>query len=166
VTRYAENTEVPVSRSFDEIKRTLSRFGADAFGYAEQGRDVMISFQVKGLRVMIRMTLPDRERFAKNSYGTRRPETAIDKDHEKECRRLWRTLAAAIKAKLAMVDDGLSSVEREFLADVVLPGGSETVADRLMPDLREIARTGELPSLIPGLPPAPKVIELPSRSGT
>jgi hypothetical protein len=162
VSKYAENTEVPVSRSFDEIKKTLTRFGADAFGYAEQGRIIMITFQIKGLRVMVRMTLPDRESYARDSYGRRRVDSAIDRDWEKECRRLWRTLANAIKAKLAMVDDGLSSVEREFLADVVLPGGSETVADRLMPELHEIARSGALPSLIPGTP-VTRVIELPSR---
>jgi hypothetical protein len=31
--KYAANTNVPVSRSYDEIERTLKRFGATDFAY-------------------------------------------------------------------------------------------------------------------------------------
>jgi len=146
----ASKTEGPVDKSFSEIKRTLTRFGATAFGYAEQGNRVGVQFEINGLRVMMRMVLPEREKFARNSYGTRRPDTAIDRDHEQACRQRWRSLANGIKAKLALVDDGISTVEREFLADIMLPSG-ETVGDRISPDIHESIRVNVLPSIMPGM---------------
>jgi hypothetical protein len=152
---YASKTDVPVSKSRDEIERTLLRFGATGYGYAVQGARVMITFEVKGLR----MTLPDRESFKRNSYGNLRPASAVERDYEQACRQRWRTLANGVKAKLALVDDGISTVEKEFLADIVV--GDSTVGERLIPELREAVARAELPPLIPG---DRKVIALPERS--
>jgi hypothetical protein len=146
---YASYTTVPVSRSRDEIEHTLARFGATGFAYFNQMPKVAIAFEIRGIRVVMNMTLPDRKRFELDTRGKRRTESAIDKDHEQACRQRWRTLANAIKAKLAMVDDGISTIEREFLADIMTPNG-ETVGDRLIPQLDEISRGGMLPPLIPG----------------
>ena len=106
---YASKTDVPVSRSRDEIERTLTRFGATAFAYMNQGNRVAIAFEIKNIRVSMTMTLPDREPYRLDSRGKVRTSTAIEKDWEQACRQRWRTLANAIKAKLAMVDDGLAS---------------------------------------------------------
>ena len=45
---YAEGTTVATSKSLEEIKSTLIRFGAnrDTFAYAEMGRRVAIQFRV------------------------------------------------------------------------------------------------------------------------
>lgn len=48
-----------------------------------------------------------------------------------------------------MVGDGLSTVEREFLADVMTPNG-QTVGDILAPELEVIGRSGKVPALMPG----------------
>lgn len=148
---YAAKTDVPVTRSRDEIERTLTRFGAGKFAYFNDPPHVAVAFEIKGLRVMMRMEMPDRELFAVDSRGKRRVDSAIDRDHEQACRQRWRTLANAIKAKLAMVDDGISTVEREFLSDVMLPNG-QTIGDRIAPDIRAVVESGELPPLMPGKP--------------
>jgi hypothetical protein len=148
---YAAKTEVPVTRSRDEIERTLTRFGASKFAYFNDPPHVAVAFEIKGLRVMMRMEMPDRERFATDSRGKRRVDSAIDRDHEQACRQRWRTLANAIKAKLAMVDDGISTVEREFLSDVMLPNG-QTIGDRIAPDIRAVVESGDIPPLMPGKP--------------
>jgi hypothetical protein len=146
---YASNTAVPVSRSRDEIERTLGRFGATSFAYFNQMPKVAIAFEIRGVRVVMNMILPDRSQFELDSRGKRRTESAIEKDWEQACRQRWRTLANAIKAKLAMVDDGISTIEREFLADIMTPNG-KTVGELLAPQVREISRGGMLPPLIPG----------------
>jgi hypothetical protein len=148
---YASKTEVPVTRSRDEIERTLTRFGAGKFAYFNDPPQVAIAFEIKGLRVMMRMTLPDRKNFEYGPTGRYRSEATIEKEWEQACRQRWRTLAAAIKAKLAMVDDGISTVEREFLADVMLPTG-QTIGDTLAPEIRAVVESGQLPPLIPGKP--------------
>lgn len=145
---YASKTDVPVSRSRDEIERTLTRFGATAFAYMNQGNRVAIAFEIKNIRVSMSMTLPDRDQFRLDSRGKVRTSTAIEKDWEQACRQRWRTLANAIKAKLAMVDDGLSTVEREFLADIMTPNG-QTVGEILVPEIEAIGRSGRVPALMP-----------------
>lgn len=145
--RYAAQTDVPVSRSRDEIERTLTRFGATAFAYmsASDGK-VAVQFEIEGLRVMMRLQLPARQDFRYDSRGKVRTDSAIERDWEQACRQRWRTLAAGVKAKLALVDDGVSTIEAEFLAGVLLPDGS-TVGERMEPRLREIASSGTMPSL-------------------
>lgn len=158
---YASSTTVPVSRSLDEIKRTLIRFGADrdSFGYAEIGRQVAIQFTVGNRHVRMNMWLPDRDAFKFDSRMWLRANTAIDREWEQACRQRWRTLAAAIKAKLAMIDDGISTFEREFLADLLLPTG-ETIGERLGPEIEAAMQSGDVPALVPGMPPAGKVIAI------
>jgi hypothetical protein len=145
---FASNTTVPVSRSRDEIERTLGRFGATSFAYFNEMPRVAIAFEIRGVRVVMNMTLPDRSQFETDTRGKRRTESAIEKDFEQACRQRWRTLANAIKAKLAMVDDGISTIEREFLADIMTPNG-KTVGELLVPDILAISRGGMLPALMP-----------------
>ena len=161
MTKYAEGTTVAASRSLEEIKSTLIRFGADrnTFTYAEMGQRVALQFTVKTRVVRMEMTLPEYEAFAKDRYGRRRLEHVIQKDWEAECRRVWRTLAVLVKAKLAAIADGISTFEREFMADLLLPNG-ETVGQRVIGDLDEAMRTGEVPPLVPGLPAPAKVIAI------
>jgi hypothetical protein len=149
---YARKTDVPVNRSFEEIRRTLQRFGADGFGYVEMGNRAGIQFQVNQLRVKMTMDLPERERFATDTQGNRRPEAVIDREWEQACRQRWRTAANGIKAKLALVDDGLSTVEREFLADIMLPSGA-TVGELIHTGLVEAIGRTEMPPLMPGMVP-------------
>jgi hypothetical protein len=145
---YASKTDVPVSRSRDEIERTLTRFGATAFAYMHQANRVAIAFEIRNIRVTMNMSLPDRSQFELDSRGKLRSATAVERDWEQACRQRWRTLANAIKAKLAMVDDGLSTVEREFLADIMTPNG-QTVGELLVPQIEEIGRSGLVPALMP-----------------
>lgn len=162
---YAARTDVPVSRSRDEIERTLNRFGATGFAYASQGANVMIAFEVKNLRVVMTMALPIRSQFERDKRGLVRSDSAIERDWEQACRQRWRSLANGIKAKLALIDDGISTVEREFLADVMTADG-QTIGQKVLPQLADIVRTAELPSLVPGLPPAGRVIALSDRTGS
>lgn len=157
---YASRTDVPVSKSRDEIERTLLRFGATGYGYAYQPPQVAISFELKGLRVIMRMTLPDRDQFKYDKRGYERTASAIERDWEQACRQRWRTMANGVKAKLALIDDGISTVEREFLADIWVPGANQTYGDFAIPQIAEAYRTGELPPLLPGAAPHGKIVEL------
>jgi hypothetical protein len=48
VTRYASNTAISRSRSIEEIERTLSRYGADSFGYGWEGDRAVVAFRAHG----------------------------------------------------------------------------------------------------------------------
>lgn len=163
---YAAKTDVPVSRSRDEIERTLQRFGATAFAYmSTQEGQVAISFEVNAIRVLMRMQLPSRSDYRLDSRGKVRTDTAIEKDWEQACRQKWRSLANGVKAKLALIDDGISTVEREFLSDIIVPSTGQTYGDMAIPAIVEVYQRHALPPLVPALPGG-KVIELSERSGS
>lgn len=162
--KYAADTSVPVSKSRDEIERTLARFGASAFAYfSNSAGDVAIGFEIANLRVQMHMSLPPKGDFELSPTGRQRTAATAEAEWEKACRQRWRSLANGIKAKLALVDDGISTVEREFLADVMTPDG-QTVGQKVLPELRAIAQGREVPALMPARVTA-RVIELQSGSG-
>lgn len=146
---YASGTDVTADRSRAEIERTLQRFGADQFAYGWDGDQAAIGFRLGGRAVRMTITLPSPTAagFYQTPTGRRRSDTAARDEYEKEVRRRWRALAAVIKAKLVAVEEGISTIEREFLADLLLPSG-QTLGDELVPRLDRIS--GGLPALLPG----------------
>ena len=147
---YAEKTTVPVSQSRDEIERTLNRYGATSFAYATQDRRAIISFGIVNRRVRFLLELPDPDAgvyctYMRGSRQHRREPDVAAKLWEQACRQKWRALALVIKAKLEAVDAGITTVEDEFLAHTVLPGG-ETVGERTAPIIAEAYRVGHVQS--------------------
>lgn len=69
---------------------------------------------------------------------------------EQACRSRWRALYLIIKAKLEAVDSGISTIEREFLYDIVLPDG-KTVGEYMAPQIEAAYTTGEMPPMLPML---------------
>ena len=45
---YARDTNVSVNRTREEIIATLERYGADAFGYAQDGNQQVVFFRMGG----------------------------------------------------------------------------------------------------------------------
>jgi hypothetical protein len=161
--RYAAGTTVDEYRSLKEIKDTLTRFGASAFGHAQEGSRVLVTFEAKSasgkttLRVRFRLSLPEVEDFRHVRNGAsgmrKRPDTECREKWQQECRRRWRSLANGIKSKLAMVEDDIETLEQAFWAHVVLPNG-QTLYEASLPAVEEGYRTGRMPELMPGLTPA------------
>ena len=141
--RYANKTTVTVDRSRTEIERTLARYGATSFVYGWEGDKSMIGFKADGRTIRFILPLPDREEFAHGKR--RRTKEQIEKLIEQATRQKFRALALAIKAKLEMVESGITSFEEEFLAHIVLPSG-ETVGQWIAPQLGEL--DGRMPPLL------------------
>jgi hypothetical protein len=131
--RYAAKTDVPVSRSRDEIERTLGRYGATAFSYGWDGHRAVVMFQAAGRRVRFDVVVPEQSTAAK--------EAQVE-------RQRWRALLLVIKAKLEAVAVGIVTFEEEFLAHIMLPDGSK-VADWIGPQLEQVYESGEMPELLP-----------------
>lgn len=141
---YAKQTTVPVERSQTEIKRTLGRFGARSFGFAEQHDKAAIMFEANGKKVRFILPLPHLDEFQRTEKGrARRGENARMKAYEFETKRRWRALALVIKAKLEAVQTGIAVFEQEFMAHIVLPNG-KTVGEVVLPGIEEAYLTGEV----------------------
>lgn len=148
---YARGTEVPADRTRVEIERLLAGHGATSFvsGYADAR--AAIGFTLDDRQVRIDLPLPrygDSE-IRYTPTGQVRSEAERKKAFGREERRRWRALSIVLKAKLVAVEEGISTVEREFLADVVLPDGS-TVGAWAGPQLEAAYANDSMPALLPG----------------
>lgn len=149
MSRYAQNTSVPADRSRAEIDRVLSRYGACGFGYSWERRSVVIVpkplhgpqmeerdfaaivFQFKERRVRLDVPMPT----AREAGTTQRAEA--------QSRQRWRALLLVIKAKLEAVESGISTLEQEFLANIVTESG-RTIGEVIVPRLSEAVAAGRL----------------------
>lgn len=158
MARYAEGTHVPVQKSRQEIEATVQRFGATAFAYGMEGNTAHVGFEVAGRRIRFTMALPGRDehrfrfvpvRGASGPYDRRRTVAQQNEAWELAVREHWRALAMVIKAKLAAVQAGITTVEDEFLAWTVMPDG-RTVSEHAQPAIAQALATGTVPALLPG----------------
>jgi len=135
---YARRTPVEVVRTRTQIENELRRRGASSFGYNidDQTGEAVIAFTMAGLQVRMALPLPDFDddafKYTPSGRYQRSPAEQA-KAYEAELRRRWRSLALIVKAKLVAVDDGISTAEREFLADTMV--GDFTVYQRIRPEL-------------------------------
>ncbi len=110
--RYAEGTQIPISRSHDAIHAELKRVGADQIGVMEGADRAYMVFKVRD--VLYRITTGP----AKPKSRSTRSDPAVEQ------RRQWRAIVLLVKAKVVSITEGISTVEREFLSDAVMPDGS------------------------------------------
>jgi hypothetical protein len=158
-TRYAAKTEVPADRSRAEIERILVRYGADKFqyGWDDALHLAAVSFRLGGRYLRILIPLPTRESFRLTERGQARTPGGITTAYEQAVRQRWRAAALIIKAKLEAIEAGISTLEQEFLANLLLPN-NQTVGEWVGPQVAAVYASGTMPRVLPGLPePGPQL---------
>lgn len=145
MSRYAAKTDVSVERTRAEIETTLMRYGAESFAYAVDGREARLGFRMKGRQFKFALTLPDPKdkTFTHSSRGMREEHVARAA-WEQACRSHWRALLLVIKAKLEAVTAGITTLEDEFLAHIMLPDGS-TVGQWARDEVERVYLSGDMP---------------------
>lgn len=156
---YAEKTNVSPERTRAEIEKTLSRYGATAFGYAWENGRAIVTFKARERYVRFEVHLPDRNAPAirLNQHGYVKTVHQIDAAVAQAERQRWRALLLVVKAKLEAVEAGLSHFEEEFLAQIILPDG-RTVGEHA---LTAVAEAYERDEVTPLIPPARPALEAP-----
>lgn len=112
---YAENTKVPVSQSQAEVKEMLRKLGADRMMVFESADENFVVFEIPnqdGSSIAFKLTqkVPD----GKGSVEQRE-------------RAAWRAVGLLIKAKKVAIEQGITTIEKEFMADTVMPDGSTLI---------------------------------------
>lgn len=144
---YAEGTDVPVSRSLDEIKSELAKRGVTTFGYAQDGRRVVVAFTLEGRHYRMMITEPDPKDYPGYRAGNGRWVDG-EKQLAQETLRRWRTLALYIKAALVAVDEKILTAPQVLQPFALLPNG-RTAGEWLEPQLQRAYETGQMPPLLP-----------------
>lgn len=146
--QYARDTDVPVSRSQEEIERVLKRYGAQQFLRGWDASRALLAFTIDGRQIRFFVPMPDRADFQRTDTGRPRTASALEAAYDQACRQRWRAMLLVLKAKLEAVEAGITTLEDEFLAHVVLPSG-ETAGQWLRPQIEAAYRTGNMPPMLP-----------------
>ena len=148
--RYAATTTVTVEKSKADIEAVLKRYGADQFMYAWETDTVVMAFRIDNLPIRMVVPVPaiDEFRYAdrKSKWETRqvqRTPAQMQSAWQQAERQLWRALLLVVKAKLEAVEAGISTLEDEFLAQVVMPNNL-TVKQNMMPAIRDSITSGKI----------------------
>lgn len=150
---YAEKTTVSVARTKENIEELVQTHGAEQFVSGYKANMAVIGFTMSGRQIRFLLPLPDKsakEFWYTPGRGQRRADDAAHTAWEQACRSRWRALYLIVKAKLEAVEAGISTVEREFLYDIVLPDG-RTAGEWIAPQIEMAYQTGQMPAMLPML---------------
>lgn len=150
-TTYAKGTKASISKTDDEIKKALRKYGAENFLIGEAGGRAQVLFEMNERRIIMRMPLParDEKRFHKTgARGISRSESAAAALWEQEGREKWRALLLCIKAKLESVSSGVETFEQAFMAHIMLPSGETMSEWAERPDNRAALDAKRMPPLL------------------
>ena len=123
---YADKTTVPVTKSRQDIEAMLRKAKANRVVHMVERLEAIVMFELAGRLVKI--------------------EVPIKGDATDQVRRSkWRALYLIIKAKIEAVAQGVTTVEQEWLAHIVLPDG-RTVGQWIEPQLQVAYDRGDMPT--------------------
>lgn len=146
--RYARDTNVTVASSRIELEELLSKYGADRFGYVtDETGAVRIAFRIGGRHVRLDVPMPDlmaREFTHTPATDKLRSYDSRQRVLDQAKRQRWRALVLVVKAKLEASEIGISTIEREFMADTVMPDG-RPVHEHVQPLVQLAYETGVMP---------------------
>jgi hypothetical protein len=157
--RFAENTTVTVESSQAELVRLIRAHGATQHGMAHDDLSghARLIVSIAGRQIRLEVTVPSTREVLQlierkppqgwRGWTDKRRAEYVAKQRAQAERQRWRALVLITKAKLEVVADGLSSIEREFLADLLLPDGS-TVGDETAPAIARAYESGVKPKLL------------------
>jgi len=151
MAQYALTTTVPVEKTRVEIEKTLVKYGATSFLAGFHQNNAFIQFVMKSKMVRFHVQLPKVDHFKKDGRGHIRSDSQLSDAYDQATRQRWRAMLLVLKAKLEAVESGIASFEEEFLSHILLPDGS-TVGQWMIPQVEAAYKTGQMPSMLPGLP--------------
>jgi hypothetical protein len=158
---YASGTTVSAEKSRLELEGLLAKHGATQRAvFTDDARGIVaIAFVIADHKYRLDVPLPNRSDYSRpkkwphgwQSWSLARREQWAEGQCAQAQRERWRAVVLACKAKLELVRLGVSTIEREFLADLVLPDG-KTASETLGEYMRGILANGYRAPL--ALPPA------------
>ncbi len=172
---FAAHTSVAVDRTKSELERLLVRHGAGQYGTAHDDVNgfALVYFALGGRHIRLQVPIPRLDALADPKLGAwenKRKNKAVPgasrhrgshwdrwseakreqwvREHwEQACRTRWRCMLLIVKAKLELIGMQLSTVDREFLADITLPDG-RSVGEWLRPGIEKAYLGGQMPPML------------------
>ena len=123
---YAKGTSVDSIKSRIELEVMLQRFGAGQIATMMDQEQAIVQFFAQDRLIRLTLPMPSAEdhSIAFSPTGKSRTSGAIEKAHDQEVRRRWRSLVLLVKAKITAINDHIVEFEEEFLPHVVMADGA------------------------------------------
>ena len=147
--RFAEQTEVPTSKTRGEIEEMLAEFGAKGvlMGVDYETGETMLQFIARDRLVKFILTMPQLNEFRLTAVKKEvRSEEAMWKAYHQACRQRMRQLKLVLKAKLESIETNIETFEQAFLANVVWPDG-RTTHELIAAEITTAYETGKMRDL-------------------
>lgn len=150
--RFAATTSVTEDQSRRDIERLLMAKGAASFVYGwESPLCALIAFRMldRDVKMIIPMPDPDGSHLVATRSGKIRTADQIENMVAQERRQRWRAVLLVLKARFEAIELGISTFEREFLADILLPNG-KPIGEAVIPGAINWIDNGRPTALLPG----------------
>lgn len=162
---FAAHTSVDVQKTKLELERLLVKHGAAQYGNAHDdaagiavcyfalgGRSIRLQIPIPKLDAWPDPKLADYQQKKKcpqmwGRWGEATRAQWVRQQWEQVCRTRWRCMLLIVKAKLELIGMNLSTVDREFLADITLPDG-RSVGEWLKPGIDKAYMGGRMPRML------------------
>ena len=152
---YASGTTVSATKTQGEIMGLLGSRGVVKIATMHEPRLFSLAFEYNSVGYRIALVLPDPSdpRFTQYMRGSvlfERTDAEKAKRYEDEVNRKWRAFGMVIKSKIVAMEEGISTMEKEFIGDVILAGG-RTLSETYSKELPSLAKSGQVSALaLPG----------------
>lgn len=138
-----ESTSVGVGKSQDDIRKLLSKHGAERFSFSEGEYDgkwwVGVEFIHHNHLVRIAAALKELDepevRAKLRRARTKTREDFMREHNEQEGKRIWRVIYWSLKSRMEAVEEGLETFEQAFLSHLVDPGTNQTLWNTIRPHI-------------------------------
>lgn len=145
-----EGTAVAVSKSQEQIRYILKRYGADGINFGEEwNRPPLLPpdepwephIFVKFLYCLIgnqhlvifKVPIPIADKFSPT--GKKRAQLQVEKLQEQFERGIWRAVYWAIKSRMEAVEFGIETFVEAFLSHFTVPGSETQISEIIIPRL-------------------------------
>ena len=134
-----QTTSTPVSKSQEDIRRILARYGADGVQFSEDWKCMVLLirflYSIKNIQysVLFKIPIPKAESQSPE-VRVRRSEQLIKLQEQLE-RGIWRAAFWAIKSRMEAVDFGIETFQEAFLSHFEVPGTDKQIGEILIPRL-------------------------------
>jgi len=144
---YAIRTNVPIEQSQAEIGEVLRHAGASQLCTGWSPVAAFLAFSIAGRNIKLIVPMPPPTVFEETPSGRKRSPKQREQAQQQAQRQRWRALMLIVRAKIEAIEIGASTLEREFLADLVLPSGATVVEQLVAQGLERALNDASVPLL-------------------
>ena len=136
-----QHTSTPVSKSQEDIKKILIKYGASGVQFLENWQEkiliVKFLYIINTCDYFVIFKVPIPQAGTETATGRPRAATQTKKEQEQFERGIWRAIFWAIKSRMESIEFGIETFQEAFLSHFEIPGSNIQIGEILIPRLEK-----------------------------